>query len=395
MKKITGLMVGCATAGVFSQAAHAQSQVTLYGILDEGLMYQSSAGGKTGGKKFFMDSTSGISGSRWGMTGSEDLGGGLSTIFTLEGGINLNNGAAAQGNTLFGRQIFVGVNDSKRGSLTFGRQYDMMFYFGQPLTSAGIQGGSALFLHPGDLDNTGNSIRVNNTVRYMSPNFSGLTFGGEYSVGGVAGNSTSNSGYSLGFAYANGPVMIGGAFEYFKTPTSATAGAGFFTDNANGSTALANTLNRGYASATAYQTAIIGGRYAIGPVTFSTSYSNTQYANLGNAFATKTARFDNIDFAVKYLYGPTLALSAAYDYLKGHEVAAADGSARGNQHYNQVSVMADYLLSKRTDVYLGGTYQRASGTSSTGEAAVADIANLGDAAGNHTFLVRAALRHRF
>jgi predicted porin len=395
MKKMTGLALGLATFGAFSQLAHAQSQVTLYGILDEGIMYQSSAGGKTGGKKFFLDSTSGISGSRWGMTGSEDLGGGLSAIFTLEGGLNLNSGAAAQGNTMFGRQIFVGMNDNKLGSVTFGRQYDMMFYFGQPLTSAGVQGGSALFLHPGDLDNTGNSIRVNNAIRYMSPNYSGLTFGGEYSVGGVAGNATANSGYSVGFAYAHGPFMLGGAFEYFKTPTSATAGAGFFTDNANGASALSQTLNRGYASASAYQTAIIGGRYAIGPVTLSTSYSNTQYANLGNAFQTKTARFDNIDFAVKYLYGPTLALSVAYDYLKGHEVTAADGSTRGNQHYNQVSVMADYLLSKATDVYLGGTWQRASGTSSTGEAAVADIANLGDSASNHVFLVRAALRHRF
>ncbi|SIT45628.1 Porin Gram-negative type [Paraburkholderia piptadeniae] len=395
MKKITGLMLGCATAGVFTQIAHAESQVTLYGILDEGLMYQSSAGGKTGGKKFFLDSTSGISGSRWGMTGSEDLGGGLNAIFTLEGGINLNNGTAAQGGTMFGRQVFVGVNDQKRGSLTFGRQYDMMFYFGQPLTSAGVQGGSALFLHPGDLDNTGNTIRVNNAIRYMSPNYSGLTFGGEYSVGGVAGNVTANSGYSLGFAYAHGPVLVGAAFEYFKNPTSATAGSGFFTNNANGASALSQTLNRGYASATAYQTAIVGGRYAIGPVTLSTSYSNTQYANLGSSFHTRTARFDNVDFAVKYMYAPTLALSVAYDYLKGHEVTAADGSTLGNQHYNQVSVMADYLLSKRTDVYLGGTWQRASGTSSTGEAAVADIANLGDSANNHVFLLRAALRHRF
>lgn len=395
MKKFTRLGLACATAGAFSQVAHAQSQVTLYGILDEGLMYQSSAAGAPGGKRVFLDSTSGISGSRWGMTGAEDLGGGLNAIFTLEGGINLNSGAAAQGGTMFGRQIFVGMKDNSLGSLTFGRQYDMMFYYGQPLTSAGVQGGSALFLHPGDLDNTGNSIRVNNAIRYMSPNYAGLTFGGEYSVGGVAGNATANSGYSLGAAYTRGPLMLGAAFAYFKNPTSATAGSGFFTDNANGATALSQTLNSGYASATAYQTGIVGGAYTIGAVTLSTSYSNTQYANLGSSFSTRTARFDNVDFAVKYMYGPALALSAAYDYLKGHTVTKADGSTVGNQHYNQVSLMADYFLSKRTDVYLGGTYQRASGTSSKGTAAVADVANLGDAEGNHVFLLRAALRHRF
>lgn len=395
MKKITKIMLGCATAGAFAPLAHAQSQVTIYGILDEGIMYQSNTGGATGGKKVFLDSTGGINGSRWGLTGSEDLGAGLKAIFTLESGINLNSGAAAQGGTLFGRQIFVGMKSDKYGSLTFGRQYDMMFYFGQPLTSAGSQAGSAPFLHPGDLDNTGNTIRINNAVRYMSANYAGLTFGGEYSVGGVAGNTTANSGYSLGFSYVRGPVLFGAAFEYFKNPTSATAGSGLFTDNANGATTLSQSLNKGYASAAAYQTAIVGGGYTIGPVTLTTSYSNTQYANLGTTFVDKTARFDNIDFAAKYLYNPYLAFSVAYDYLKGHQVTMVNGNAVGNQHYNQVSLMADYLLSKRTDVYLEGAWQRASGTSSTGAAAVADIANLGDSSNNHQFLLRAALRHRF
>lgn len=395
MKKIATLMIGCATAGPFAQAAHAQSQVTMYGILDEGIIYQNNTGGAAGGKRFFLDSTSGINGSRWGLTGSEELGAGLRAIFTLESGINMNNGTLAQGGTMFGRQVFVGLKDDKLGSLTLGRQYDMMFYFGQPLTSAGSQAGSAPFLHPGDLDNTGNTIRINNAVRYMSPSYAGLTFGGEYSVGGVAGNATSNSGYSLGFAYTNGPVLFGAAFEYFKNPTSATAGSGLFTDNASGATTLSQTLNRGYASAAAYQTAIVGGGYTFGPVTLTTSYSNTQYANLGAALADQTARFDNIDFAAKYMYSPSVAFSVAYDYLKGHQVHGANGRAIGNQHYNQVSVMGDYLLSKRTDVYVEGAWQRASGTSSTGATAVADIGNLGDSSNNHQIVLRAALRHRF
>lgn len=298
---------------------------------------------------------------------------------------------------MFGRQVFVGLKDDKLGSLTLGRQYDMMFYFGQPLTSAGSQAGSAPFLHPGDLDNTGNTIRVNNAVRYMSPSYAGLTFGGEYSVGGAAGNATGNSGYSLGFAYTNGPVLFGAAFQYFKNPTSATADSGFFTGNANGATTLSQTLNRGYASAAAYQTAIVGGGYTFGPVTLTTSYSNTQYANLGAGFADQTARFDSIDFAAKYMFSPSVAFSVAYDYLKSE---GAPGDRRRWTRNRQPALQptqrdGDYLLSKRTDVYVEGAWQRASGTSSTGASAVANIGNLGDSSNNHQIVLRAALRHRF
>ncbi|WP_081060555.1 porin [Burkholderia territorii] len=381
-------------AGAVPLAAHAQSKVTLYGIVDEGLMYQSNVGGASGGKKVFLDSLSGINGSRWGLTGTEDLGGGLNAIFTMESGVNINNGAFGQGGTAFGRQAFVGLNDQRLGSLTLGRQYDMVFYFGQPYTTGGAIG-SVIFGHPGDLDNTSNSVRVNNSVRYMSPNYHGVTFGAEYSVGGVAGNTTANSGYSVGASYTNGPLSFGGAFEYFKNPTSVTAGSGFFTDNASGASQLANSLNSGYKSASAYQVAIAGVGYTVGPVAFYTSYSNIQYANLGNSFMGGTARFNNVDVTVRYMYSPFLIFGAGYDYLSGKGVTRADGRVVGNQHYNQVDLMADYLISKRTDVYLGVAWQRASGTSSTGEAAVADITNLGDSSNNHQILVRAALRHKF
>lgn len=387
--------VGCVAFGAAMPTAQARSSVTLFGILDEGIMFQSNVGGNGGGRRVFLDSTSGINGSRWGLMGSEDLGRGWRALFMLESGINLNNGALAQGGTAFGRQAYVGLASRQWGSLTLGRQYDMMFYFGQPVTSAGAQAGSAPFVHPGDLDNTANTVRLNNTVRYMSADYAGLTFGGTYSIGGVAGDVTARSGYSLGAAYARGPFTVAAAFEYFKNPTSATAGTGFFTDNANGASTLAYALNSGYASAAAYQTGIIGGTYALGPVTLSLSYSNTQYGNLGENFSDRHARFDNLDAALRFAYSPFLSFSLAYDYLRGARVRRADGRSVGNQHFNQVSVMGDYLLTKRTDVYLEGAWQRASGVSSTGADAVADIGNLGDSSNNHQFVIRAALRHRF
>src|SRR5258708_21783134 len=107
------------------------------------------------------------------------------------------------------------------------------------------------------------------------------------------------------------------------------------------------------------------------------------------------ARFNNYDVAARYQFGPPLFVGVAYDYAIGRGVSTAAGTTVGNQHYHQVSFLADYFLSKRTDAYLGVGWQHASGTSSLGTPAVADIDSLGDSSTNHQILVRLALRHKF
>jgi predicted porin len=369
---------------------NAQSSVTIYGVLDEGVMYTSNV---AGGKKVFLDSLSGLFGSRWGITGVEDLGSDLQSIFTLESGVNLNNGQFGQGGTAFGRQAFVGLKSTQFGALTFGRQYDMVFYFPEPLTAGSLVGGP-VGMHPGDVDNAANTVRLNNAVRYMSPSRGGFSFGGEYSMGGVAGNFTGNSGYSVGAGYSGGPLKVGAAFEYFKNPT-ATAGNGFFTAYANGASPLSQSLNKAYVPAQAYQVAIVAANYAVGAVTFAASFSDVQYANLGPAFLNGTARFNNVDVGASYRFTPSLSAAIGYDYLKADAVATDKGTTVGNQHYHQVSIVTDYLLSKRTDLYFGAAWQRASGTSSLGMPAVADIDNLGDSSNNQQLMFRLGIRHRF
>ncbi|RQZ31710.1 porin [Burkholderia sp. Bp9017] len=392
--KMKRSLLCCAALALPASASHAQSTVTLYGVIDEGLMYLSNTGGASGGKKIYLESLSGLMGSRWGLTGKEDLGGGWRAIFTLESGVNLNNGTAAQGGAQFGRQAFVGIAGDQFGTLTFGRQYDIIFYIPAPLTGSNLLGGDYA-THPGDIDNAGNGLRVNNAIRFMSRDYSGFTFGGEYSVGGIAGNVTSNSGYSVGAAYATGPLKVAAAFEYFKTPTSATPGSGFFTGNANGATTLSQSLNSGYTGAQAYQVAMVSANYAISALTLAASFSNVQYAHLGAAYANGTARFNSYDVGARYQFSPALFMGVAYDYVIGAGVSKAAGGTVGNQHYHQVSFLADYFLSKRTDVYLGVGWQRASGTSSLGTRAVADIDSLGDSSNNHQILARLALRHKF
>ncbi|HHT9054740.1 TPA: porin, partial [Burkholderia cenocepacia] len=116
-------IVAAATLGMFGTAAHAQSSVTLYGLIDAGVAYSNKVA-TTGGHGKLVKYGDGVaSGSRWGIRGSEDLGDGLKALFVLENGFSSGDGSIGQGGALFGRQAFVGLSKNGIGSLTFGRQY--------------------------------------------------------------------------------------------------------------------------------------------------------------------------------------------------------------------------------------------------------------------------------
>jgi len=77
--------------GFIATTAHAQSTVTLYGIVDGGFTYTSNQGGKSN----YQATAGSEQGSRWGLIGKEDLGGGNAAIFRLENGFNLQTGVAS------------------------------------------------------------------------------------------------------------------------------------------------------------------------------------------------------------------------------------------------------------------------------------------------------------
>ncbi len=130
-----------------------------------------------------------IQGSRWGLKGTEDLGGGLKAIFQLENGFDPNNGRLGQGGRLFGRQAYVGLTHDAYGTVTLGRQYDPLVDMVQPLTADNFFGST--FATPGDIDNNDNSSRTSNAIKYVSPVFSGFQVEGMYALGGVAGSTGS------------------------------------------------------------------------------------------------------------------------------------------------------------------------------------------------------------
>jgi predicted porin len=389
-------LLALVAVGVFIDTAHAQSSVTLYGIVDTAIAYSNNIGGH---HNFFMNSGN-LQGSRWGLRGTEDLGGGLKAIFVLENGYNAFTGALGQGGDLFGRQAFVGLQSTQFGSITLGRQYDSVVDYTGAL-EVGSQWASGYAAHPGDLDNMNNTNRVNNALKFTSASYSGFTFSGLYSLGGQAGQFNRNQIWSFGAGYASGPLVLGAGYLNVKDPNYS-----FFGNNANSRTATTtpsasnfgvSRVISGYASAHTMQVIAAAGAYTLGAATIGATYSNAQFKDLGSeagaglvpagGFTSGTGKFNNVEVNFKYQLTPAFLLGAAYDYTKGYGL--------GNAKYHQGVIGADYFLSKRTDLFVDAVYQHASGTDSTNHAAVANINQLSPSSTSNQVAALVGIRHKF
>lgn len=381
-------------AVAFSSAipAFAQSSVTLYGLIDEGANFNSNAGGQR-----LYNLSSGIrGGSRWGIRGTEDLGGNLKAIFTLENGFDINTGKLGQGGLMFGRQAFVGLS-SHFGTVTVGRQYDSVVdYVGQ--FEVGDQWGGITSAHPGDLDNVNNTQRINNAIKYTSLTYSGFTFGGLYSLGGIAGSISRNQVWSLGANYVNGPLLLGAGYLNVRNPNVSLFGSSSSTTLTSATNNIVSPVYSGYASAATYQVIAAGGSYALGAATIGGTYSNTKFLALGNTAASGPnpnhysgdVTFNNVELSLKYQVTVAFQVGAAYDYTRGSSVNGRDAA-----QYNQAELGAVYALSKATELYMFGVYQKASGVDSTGKSAVAAINQVTASNNNHQAVIRAGFRHAF
>ena len=387
-------LLALAALGAFAGVAHAQSSVTLYGIIDEGFNINTNSGGK----HLYNLSSGVMQGSRFGLRGTEDLGGGLKALFVLENGFDVNNGKLGQGGLMFGRQAYVGLS-SQFGTVTLGRQYDSVVDYVGPL-EAGDQWGGYIAAHPGDIDNFNNAYRTNNTVKYTSADYGGLKFGGTYSFGGVAGNFSSNQIWSLGVGYNNGPLVLGAGYLNARTPA---AQGGLFNNGGQSplpaaNAAVSSPVYAGFASANTYQVIGAGGAYTFGAATLGLTYSNIRFANLGASYASpfkgQTATFNNAEVNFKYQLTPALLVGAAYDYTRGTEI---NGNSRAQYHQGAVGV--DYFLSKRTDVYVIGVYQHATGETVNAAGAVvaatAGINGLSGSSNQNQLAARVGIRHKF
>lgn len=367
--------------------ARAQSSVTLYGLIDVGLNYANNIGGHS---QYSMGAGN-LAGDRWGLRGTEDLGGGLKTIFVLENGFSLANGRLGQGGDEFGRHAYVGLSSSNIGTVTFGRQYDpitdLIYMFVAAQTWAGYASA-----HPGDVDNTDGSNHINNAIKFTSVSYGGFTFEGAYSFGGIAGKFSQNQIWSVAANYVRGPLTLGAAFADARDPNFSYFGNNA-ASSATGSNMGASRVYSGYASAKRQQIFVAGASYVVGSATLAVDYSNTQFKNIGAlpglpaTGAGGDARFHDIEVNVLYHFTPALQLGVGYNFLKGYGVNGAT--------YNQGAIGVDYFLSKRTDLYANAVYQHASGTDSTGGRAVANLNGLTASTTQSQAEVVVGIRHRF
>jgi len=359
-------LLALAAMSAFATAANAQSSVTLYGVVDlpieynnhlaPGLSNTANASGipqsaPGGGSRVGLQTGGGLSGSRWGLRGTEDLGGGLKALFVLESGFGLDDGKSQQGGRLFGRQAFLGLQSDTLGRVTFGRQYTTMFDMFANFSPTGYA-----TLYEPVVAQLGTNFRSDNTVKYTAV-IGPVTAEAHWSfgtgvgaigttpllnggAGEVPGNFNNNAGGGAGLLYLAGPFGLTVAYDEWR-PT--------VTINAPGRSRKAG----------------VAGSYTFGPAKVMAGY---RYGRTTGSDGTELIRDNYYWIGMNYQVTAPLGLTLEYAYdditqLRAPNPVAGGPALASNNPANpwQISFVADYNLSKRTDVYLTMAYAKNAG----------------------------------
>lgn len=366
-------------------AAHAQSTVTLYGLIDEGLNYTNNAGHGAALKMSSGD----VLGSRFGLKGSEDLGGGYSAIFRLENGFNGSNGSLGQGGRLFGRQAYVGLSSTKLGTITLGRQYDPTADLFSALTAAGAWAGN-IASNPFDNDNADWDFRVNNSVKYTTPVWGGFTGEAMYAFSNTAGGFAENRVISAAGQYQAGGLTAVAAYMQIDHPGLGTAGA--VTDDSMFTARKQQNIDAG--ASYKFSKVLVGFAYSHTSVDDPTgSVYFTEPIMPANGGAWTSWKFDNFQLNGQYFFTPALWAGASYTYTIGHLDTTA-GNYRPKWH--TASLMLDYDLSARTSVYVQGGFQHVDSANTGTQFDNAQTpASAGVSSSPNQLITRVAMIHKF
>jgi GBP family porin len=369
-RQILCTALAAAVAGPGAGAAHAQSSVTLYGIVDAGFTYTNNQKGQSA----YQATQGNVQGSRWGLLGSEDLGGGNKVLFKLENGFSLETGAAGQAGRMFGRSAWVGLSNPTAGTVTLGRQYNSVQDYLSNLQINGVgamsQYGNAVY----DNDDINNTYRTDNAVKYTTPTFSGFTANAMYAFSNTAGQFANNRAWSVGADYVHGPLRLDAAYSLVDQPATNTTGAAPSDNYYSTSSSIISNVKRN-------QVWGGGGAYVFGPATLALLYTNSQFQLIAGG----SLRFANYEASLRYQLTPATLLALGYIYTSQNSSAATARDA----HYTQISVGGEYFLSKTTDLYLNGIYQNAAGS----KAWIEGISNPSSNSGQ--FVTVAGIRHKF
>ncbi|WP_233863726.1 porin [Paraburkholderia adhaesiva] len=345
MKKTT-VAIGAALLALSAQSAFAQSSVTLYGIVDTAVRFQTNADPENNNLVSMLEGP--ITGSRWGLKGTEDLGGGLAAVFRLENGFNLFNGAMSSANTLFNRMAYVGLK-SQYGTVTLGNQnspfFDEMGDTFDPLTVANYWQDSWMY------NGIGSHLRVQNSVKYAN-SFGGLNVKAIYGFGNQAGSVGSLSTYGFTASYAFGPLQ---ALVGWQQSDIASQILG---QNKEGR--KQNQVNVGVVYTVVPTVRLLAGWMRTQDNSGTTDVNMQQLSTLTSSDLS-TNRIDNFFYigSTWQATAPLLITAAGY---YGRATNAALGNATfGGGHNYSATLLAEYSLSKRTEVYGTVDYTRGTG----------------------------------
>jgi predicted porin len=309
--KATTLVIGLLTGGI----AHAQSNVTLYGIVDGGLLYTSKTAGASGGNvgHQFSAIDSGSLPSQFGLAGTEDLGNGLNASFKLESGISVMNGGFNDSNgNMFGRQAYVAVG-SPLGQVGLGLQFSPFFlaiFDTDPREFS--QFGSGLILYADNIAGTG--AFNSNAITYTSPNIYGFQGSAMLALGGSAGNFQAGRQYSASLMYTNGTLLVNAAV---------------YSGNGGG------TVTTPVPTTVEFWGRTIGATYKFGVVTAKAQFVNYKVAQSFDA--------NVYSMGVDSFVTPALDLNAGVYYTSDRN--------HTENHSIMGAIGASYNLSKRTACY--------------------------------------------
>jgi len=401
-----------ALAALAASAAFAQSTVTLFGGADLNVRSVES-----GANKFTGMAQDGIYSSRFGVNGTEDLGGGLSANFHFEGGMAPDIGTSA--GFTFTRKSVIGVSGNF-GEVRLGRDYTPLFtvygiadpfgtngvgssgnlLFSTVATAASLSaqaaanaGGTFLTANRGNIATTvpsavsaavvpasitladPNAVRANNSIAYYSPDINGFSAAFMYSLGTENTNTQKDAGTatSLKLAYAKGPLTVafanqvtkGGDAGALATAASATLqvlGATCTTGAVNATATTQQCLAAATAGTVAtddqkWTTNFLAASYDLGVVKLSAGYKTEKYSVVDN---TSKA-------TIVAVTAPVGALTLKASYINKDSDIGKIGS--------QVAVGGVYDLSKRTSVY--ATYSAITNEAGYGNTVGSTVASAG------------------
>ena len=222
-----------------ASAASAEDSLKMYGLLDVNLSNysagsQSSGTGAAGNKLVLQDGvTNGLNGSRWGIKAQKDLNGDITLGALMEAGINVDNGTAGQGGLAFGRQIYLSLASANAGELRVGRQYvlsDSVIGMGNPFGNALVNNPTTTVTDVNKkLPYFLNPSRADNVLQYQTPTFSGLSA----AVQAAPGETTADDFFGLRAMYTNGPLNVGGSYEWNKDRVTSNTTNKVFSFSAN------------------------------------------------------------------------------------------------------------------------------------------------------------------